>query len=85
MDESIRPFFLCMDCKKDTHESNEYYSLHDRLWRKIQPAIVGMLCLDCAERRLGREITAADFNSAPINAENAEMCPALALRLARRP
>lgn len=72
-----------MDCSKDTLECNELYALHRRLWRKINPLIARMLCLDCAERRLGRELTSADFSKAPINSEQAVLCPALALRLAR--
>lgn len=83
MDERLRAYFLCMDCGKDTNASNEYYALRRRLWRKIQPAIAGMLCLRCAERRLGRRLVAADFSRAPINAENARVCLPLALRLAR--
>lgn len=83
MDENLRPYFFCMDCGKDTLESHELYSLPRPLWRKINPVIARMLCLDCAERRLGRELAAADFSKAPINTEQAAICPALALRLIR--
>jgi hypothetical protein len=75
--------FLCMDCGKDTYASQEYYMLLDETWRSINPEIDGMLCLDCAERRLGRELNAADFNVQPTNQRQAACCPALALRLNR--
>ncbi len=81
MNKALFRYFLCMDCGKDTNASNEYYALRRRLWRKIQPAIAGMLCLECAERRLGRPLVSDDFTKAPINAENAQICPALAQRL----
>lgn len=74
--------FAWIAARTPTHQ-NEYYALRRRLWRKIQPAIAGMLCLRCAERRLGRRLVAADFSRAPINAENARVCLPLALRLAR--
>lgn len=83
MDEALRWYFLCMDCGKDTNKSNEYYSLKRRVWRKANPLIARMLCLSCVERRLGRDLTAADFSRAPINAENALACPQLAARLSR--
>jgi hypothetical protein len=83
MDDSILPYFLCMDCKKDTNNSNEIYSLKQRIWLRANPLIARMLCLECVERRLGRNLVADDFSRAPINAENAAVCPALATRLAR--
>jgi hypothetical protein len=49
----------CLDCGKNTWD--EYYMLKDSLWEKIHPEISGMLCLDCAERRLGRKLVSADF------------------------
>ena len=75
--------FLCMDCRKDTDESQEYYMLEDALWQSLVPDIDGMLCLDCVERRLGRELSHADFSSVPVNAAQAVVCPALARRLGR--
>jgi len=44
---------------------------------------LGVLCLAGVERRLGRDLTVVDFAEAPINAEQAKVCPALALRLSR--
>ena len=75
--------FLCLDCGKDTYRSQEYYMLLYKIWRSIHPAIDGMLCLDCAERRLGRGLTRHDFSGARVNAGQARVCPALAERLGR--
>ena len=75
--------WLCLDCDKDTDKSEEYYMLWYRIWRSINYKIDGMLCLDCVEKRLGRELIGADFSKAPINESQARRCPAVALRLAR--
>ncbi len=75
--------FLCMDCGSDTYESNEFYMFADELWEQINPEIDGMLCLVCAEDRLGRPLIAADFTPARVNAHQARLCPALAERMSR--
>ena len=72
-----------MDCGVDGFAAGEYYALKDALWRRINPLVIGMLCLACAEDRLGRPLNRADFTQAPINAESAINCPALARRLNR--
>lgn len=76
--------WTCMDCGRDTSASNERYSLKDTIWRRVNPIILGMLCLKCVDDRLGRALYRSDFSSAPINAKFAHVCPALAERL-RRP
>jgi hypothetical protein len=50
-----------LDCDADTDAINEFYLLHDRLWRRVNPAEAGMLCLSCCEQRLGRKLRRADF------------------------
>jgi hypothetical protein len=57
--------FICIDCKKDTW--NEYYMLYAKLWKKINPHEKGMLCIGCAEARLGRKLNKNDFTKVPIN------------------
>ena len=56
-----RQRFLCIGCGKDTM-GGEYYMVSDELW-----AASGggnwMLCLACLERRIGRELTLADFTA----------------------
>ena len=77
------PHWCCMDCGKDTDASEEYYMLRNPLWRQAvkRPHRKGMLCLDCVEIRLGRPLNAEDFTEAPVNAQQAAICPALARRL----
>ncbi|HEY0063806.1 MAG TPA: hypothetical protein VGC21_16940 [Telluria sp.] len=65
-----------MDCANDTFESEEFYMLWYRIWRSINYKIEGMLCLACAEKRLGRDLTAKDFSKARINQGQARVCPA---------
>ena len=58
---------LCMDCGIDTLESGDWYMLLDEVWLEANPADVGLLCLDCVGKRLGRPLTPADFAPVPIN------------------
>lgn len=59
--------FECLDCGIDTADSHEYYMVKDRLWRKANPKMDGMLCITCLESRLGRVLTYKDFTRAPVN------------------
>lgn len=77
------PDFFCMDCDADTYVNQQYYMLLYKVWRSINYKIDGMLCLPCAEKRLGRPLTREDFSRARINAHQAEVCPSLAERLSR--
>jgi len=70
----------CLDCGLDTFEAEEYYVLHDELWQRINPQIEGMLCISCAEKRLGRKLNGADFADVPINIVHAERSPVIASR-----
>lgn len=72
---------FCLDCNLNTYTAHEFYSLHDRIWRKANPKIEGMLCLSCVEKRLGRQLKSKDFQHAPINEENAVFSELLASRL----
>jgi hypothetical protein len=56
--------FGCVDCRKDTNKSGEYYMVRDEVWAAsgITPH-GGMLCLRCLERRIGREINIEDFTA----------------------
>lgn len=56
------PRHLCLDCEVCTRCIREYpYALHDRLWYSTLGLDVGMLCVGCVERRLGRKLRAYDF------------------------
>ena len=59
--------FLCLDCKVHTSNIGEYYMLNDKLWEDINPNKTGMLCIGCAENRIGRKLIKADFMNVPIN------------------
>jgi hypothetical protein len=63
-----RKQFLCIDCGIDTGKYGELYFLKPYIWYHINPLINGMLCVGCAELRLGRQFTPADFTPATINA-----------------
>ncbi len=41
--------------------------VRSNIWKKANPKIKGMLCIDCLETRLGRKLTKSDFTKAPIN------------------
>jgi hypothetical protein len=64
---------ICKDCGVDTAPKGrececEYYMVHDKVWSTAgMKKDGGFLCIGCLENRLGRELTAADFTSAPVN------------------
>lgn len=62
-----RAKFLCLDCGIDTGKALEHYFLHDEVWLKIHNSQKGMLCIMCAEARLGRKLCPADFPAVTIN------------------
>jgi hypothetical protein len=74
------PAFECIGCHVSTMRINEYYMILNKLWRKVNPKKVGMLCIGCVEDRLGRELTPEDFTSAPVNSIR-EYSPRLQKRL----
>jgi hypothetical protein len=61
------PYGACVDCDFDTFAGGEYYAVHDSIWKAASeaspplPGGYGLLCIDCLETRLGRELTRADF------------------------
>lgn len=67
--------WLCLDCKIDTGKIGEHYMLVDATWQLAHDSNKGMLCVGCIEKRLGRELTPADFElDVPIN-HNSPMWP----------
>jgi len=75
----------CMDCGIDAMARGEYYALKDSVWQAINPLVIGHLCLECVEDRLGRSLHRGDFSSARINTTSALKCRVLAQRLQRMP
>lgn len=62
-----RKKFICLDCSKDTSKMGELYMLVDNIWEIINPFKHGMLCIKCAESRLGRNLNKRDFNRSYLN------------------
>lgn len=57
----------CHICKKDCFsDSKDYYMLKDQIWQKIHPKKSGMLCMDCAEKKLGRTLKMEDILICPL-------------------
>ena len=61
----------CLDCEEETcfraDKADEWYMVHDALWRQAHPARKGKLCIGCLERRLGRRLEPSDFTTALVN------------------
>jgi len=56
---------LCMDCREPFPESPV---LTEKVWRVDLGFTIGITCVPCIEKRLGRELTQADLKpNAPIN------------------
>jgi len=62
-----RSRFLCLDCKVDTGKIGEHYMLTDTVWYSIHTSNVGMLCVECIEKRLKRRLNKFDFNQSHVN------------------
>jgi len=77
-----KKLFICRDCGINTLEINEYYMLKNDIWLQINGGhLKGILCIDCAEKRLGRMTTPNDFNDYPINDQCAEKNEKMRLRI----
>lgn len=59
--------WLCLDCGTHTGQAKEHYFLKPIVWLAIHASEKGMLCIGCAEARLGRQFNANDFTDAHIN------------------
>lgn len=63
----------CKDCGINTHRrggNREFYLVTNEVWaeaHKPEKPTAGYLCIGCIEKRLRRELNAADFVPAPIN------------------
>lgn len=76
--------FACLDCSLCTFCIDEYYGLHKWLWVLINPEVKGMLCISCVEKRLGRELTIADFPYGNMNNDLMALTHSSPLLLNRR-
>jgi hypothetical protein len=84
------PYGACVDCEFDTFAGREYYTVNDTVWEaasKASPPLPGgrgLLCIGCLERRLGRELTCADFPSDnPLNQRGDSLSDRIRNRLQR--
>jgi len=66
MSASRKPFH-CLDCDVDTGKINEYYMVDYDLWESAGMSPVGMLCIGCLEKRIGRELNSSDFLPVYVN------------------
>jgi hypothetical protein len=62
-----RKKFLCLDCDEDTGKMHEHYFVHTDLWLKAVGSKIGMLCVECLEKRIGRMLNSSDFPDVTIN------------------
>lgn len=85
--EQEKRAFLCVDCGTCTHETNEYYMVHDDVWQEEAHMTPhgGMLCIGCLEARIMRRLTHVDFTDAPINLGMTKQSPRLLDRLKGKP
>lgn len=54
----------CDDCGQTT--VREYYMLKDEIWNTVADKNTS-LCVDCMEKRLGRQLIPSDFMPIPLN------------------
>jgi hypothetical protein len=76
--------FECMDCDQSTDEMNEYYMVHDHVWRSVVKEKAGMLCIGCLEHRLKRQLHSQDFKDVILHSLPARS-PRLQERLSAPP
>ncbi len=62
-----RAKFLCLDCREDTGKMHEHYFVRTEVWLSVVGSIVGMLCIGCLEKRLGRQLNSSDFTDCSLN------------------
>lgn len=61
----------CWDCQMETShqkaEEGEWYMVWPKVWKAAKGYEVDFLCIGCLEKRLGRQLTPADFSDVPLN------------------
>ena len=71
VDYATDPAWNCVDCGIHTGLHEEYYMVHDSVWKLSGLGDHdGMLCIACLEDRIGRDLTPDDFPVLPINSGN---------------
>ena len=55
---------LCLDCSQDP----EYYMVTSEIWKKAGfKNSLGIICIDCLEKRLNKRLGLDDFSDVPLN------------------
>lgn len=65
-----RDEFPCHDCGLPTAPCDgpdEWYTVHDAVWRAGALGADSIVCIGCLESRLGRRLHPGDFLTAPLN------------------
>jgi hypothetical protein len=76
----------CLGCSLDTVTAREYYMLRDDVWAETGVgASSGVLCIGCAEGRIGRRLNRWDFAPVPLNDDEFRQSPRLRSRLRYEP
>lgn len=72
--------FLCLDCEVSIMDKHEFFLVHPELEQQVDME-GGRLCVECFEKRLGRELTAFDFLNSMVNLGNMDHSELLKKRL----
>jgi len=65
--KNSRKKWLCLDCSSDTGKMHEHYFVQTDIWMAAVGSKIGMLCVGCLEKRLGRMLKGSDFPDVHIN------------------
>lgn len=63
----------CIDCGKEVvRDVDEYHMVQHFIWRSATKSHErhSILCMECIELRIGRNLTGADFLNCPVNTSN---------------
>jgi len=58
---------FCLDCLNNTFKTREYYMLRNEIWALTNVGRKGMLCIECCEARIGRQLIPSDFSDCYLN------------------
>lgn len=76
---------LCVDCKVNCLEINEYYMVTDACWKRAgMTQHGGMLCIGCLEERLGKRLQPRNFSECALNWRNVFIPDTVSQRLLGR-
>lgn len=66
MAEEFDEKFQCKECEDDVIAKQEFFFVHEELREQVGLGDGGMLCVECFEKRLGRELSYFDFTSTMV-------------------